>query len=939
MSRIVMALALLTIALVATPARLADHQMPPAAGGSHHEHVAALAMFPPLDATHEAIANGDWSDPKTWSNGVPTDGARVLIPECVSVTVSGKIAASIDWLRIEGHLAFATDQDNALCVSSILVTNTGELTIGEKDRRIEPTRTSKIEFLPRSKAHREFDPYDMSGGLVVLGHLQIHGSDYRSFAIPTDELRRGTRSVSFDKAVNGWKVGDELLFPASTHDGQDELRTITSIDGDGKRYSLSSPLASDHLTPAGISAKVPVGNLTRNVVLASADPSATANRAHVMIMTHEGVEIQGAAFRGLGRTQTGRIHTLTERDDDGRVSTGDNLIGRYAVHYHLRSGATYRNSPQIFSGNAIVDSPKHGLANHGGYVVAENNVTYQIHGSHFFAENGSEIGAFRDNLAVNSLGSEDTIRARECLYDFGHGGHGFWMQSPAVVVEKNYAFHHADSAYSIFARPVVEFGKPISFARANLTSPEIAKTATGDSVSPGMVAFRFENNAAGNCGRGLEVWNTNTYSTHNVASEVARCQFWDTPRGGIDLPYSFNTKISDSIVLGRLDARIEHPGIKANAATRFLELDRTTIAGFAVGVEMPTRGHNLVADCRFNNSVNIRVTSPEQPGRRTVLRNNSFDHRAKSDIDYFLAEPDCAFNGDISLLFDRDVLLVEDARFPGETVYFAEQSPGTVPFPKTDVAQLRDKTAQQLWDEYGLATAGALAPANCRHDPAVRGLIGPVSDDLRKGLEETAKRTFADDRASYSDTSEGYILDQNRDRVRFVKGQPGEASGWRFNTTQEGDRKRTQLVYVDADTPHFELSSCVKLQIHPDDVKYGIEICGVLHDDVAGMPTIKNMIKEFKDLKVDPDGYVTVNFSCCDSVGNATEHTYRFQVTEEAPRRGKNIGYYRQKEYMPPEEPEVKTQPSVWRHWPWIGGTLALAIAGLSIWFVRHRKG
>ena len=83
----------------------------------------------------------------------------------------------------------------------------------------------------------------------------------------------------------------------------------------------------------------------------------------------------------------------------------------------------------MFAGNVIVDSPKHGLVNHGGHVVAENNVTYAVHGSHFFAENGSEVGAFRDNLAIYSKGSGDKVRARDCVFDFGHGGHGFWARA------------------------------------------------------------------------------------------------------------------------------------------------------------------------------------------------------------------------------------------------------------------------------------------------------------------------------------------------------------------------------------------------------------------------------------------------------------------------------------------------------------------------------
>jgi hypothetical protein len=130
----------------------------------------------------------------------------------------------------------------------------------------------------------------------------------------------------------------------------------------------------------------------------------------------------------------------------------------------------------------------------------------------------------------------------------------------------------------------------------------------------------------------------------------------------------------------------------------------------------------------------------------------------------------------------------------------------------------------------------------------------------------------------------------------------------------------------------------MKMEIHPDDVKYGIEICGVLHDDVAGKPTCKNMLKEFKDLKVDPDGYVTVNYTCADSVGNATEHTYRFQVTEDAPRRGKNIGYYNQKQYTPEEPAPVVARPKRSARWWWLGGGAAVVALGVGVRLMRPRR-
>src|SRR5262249_26377018 len=160
---------------------------------------------------------------------------------------------------------------------------------------------------------------------------------------------------------------------------------------------------------------------------------------------------------------------------------------------------------------------------------------------------------------------------------------------------------------------------------------------------------------------------------HNVPSVVAGCTLWDTPDGGIDLAYTFNTTIRDTTVVGRPSQRFPTVGIGINNATKFLTLERVAVSGVRVGIEVPTRGHTVVDGARLDNEINVRITSPVQPGRRTVLKNNTFTRGHRGDVDYFLADPDCQFNGDLSLLFDRDALLVEDSRFPGRTLYWPEQ--------------------------------------------------------------------------------------------------------------------------------------------------------------------------------------------------------------------------------------------------------------------------
>ena len=345
--------------------------------------------------------------------------------------------------------------------------------------------------------------------------------------MPSNPLESGVSTLSFAPLPMGWRIGDELLFPASHTASEDERRKIVSISSDQSTISLSSPLAFAHVPPRGVGAQVPVGNLTRNVTLASTEIDALHQRGHVMVMTHEPAYMSGTAFVGLGRTNGLEAHTLRTTNAAGEVSAGVNPIGRYAVHFHLVSGASLKTGPHIFKGNVIEDSPKHGLVNHGGYVVAEDNVTFAIQGSHFFAENGSEIGAFRHNLAVFSRGSGEPIEARQIgVGDFGHGGHGFWSESPAIVMEGNYAFHHAGPAYVIFAAPIeaaegtqnVFFrgtARIANFRTENLDAV-LRDRVTEEQIPPTTIPFRFSGNTAANSARGLEVWHTNSISDHNV---------------------------------------------------------------------------------------------------------------------------------------------------------------------------------------------------------------------------------------------------------------------------------------------------------------------------------------------------------------------------------------------------------------------------------------
>jgi hypothetical protein len=718
------------------------------------DHGAALALLEPSSATHVATRSGDWSDRRTWASRVPIAGARVLIPAGVTVTVTVPITVSaLDWVRVEGELHFSSTDDTRLSATTLLVAPRGTLSVGTPDTAVAPEKTARLLFPPRSAAVRRQDSFDMLGGLIAFGHVYIYGAPKAAFATSSNSLIPGVSELTFPTPPAGWRTGDELLFPATDIASEDERRRIVSISDRGTTVRLSSPLTSGHAPPHGVLTEVPVANLTRNVTLASTDTSALHQRAHVMVMTHDSVHISGAAFSGLGRTSASRPHTLPTIDAAGRVSAGENPIGRYAVHFHLVSGASRRTTPHVFTGNVIVDSPKHGLVNHGGHVVAEDNVTFAIHGSHFFAENGSEIGAFRHNLAVFSKGSGEHIEARQPgIGDFGHGGHGFWSNSPALVIEGNYAFHHAGPAYVIFAAPVemvdatqnVFFrgGASIAnFLRDNL-DPPLRDTVTELQVTPTTIPFRFSRNIAANSGRGLEVWHANEVSSHDFPSIVQDCVFWAMRSAGIALTYDVNTIVRNSTILGSGSTRCVRDtcdgyiGISTEGTTRNLSVENVHVTGFRTGIWIPSRGTTQISSSYFDNTFNILLYPPHQPGRQTIIANNAFAPHQDGGEDYHFVTGRGLFHGDVSMLFERDSLTVTDDRFPGKTVYRYGQYPASVPFRDSAIPEFDGKTAQQIDREYGLAIGGVLAPHSAEHIAGIADFVGGAPVEIAEMADE-----------------------------------------------------------------------------------------------------------------------------------------------------------------------------------------------------------
>src|SRR5262245_8152626 len=171
------------------------------------------------------------------------------------------------------------------------------------------------------------------------------------------------------------------------------------------------PLVHDHAGEGEFRGEV--ANLSRNVVVESADPA--GQRGHTMYHRGSAGAISYAEFRHLGKKDT---------------------LGRYSLHFHL-CGNTMRGSSVI--GASIWDSHNRWLTIHGtNYLVVRDNVGYKSVGHGYFLEDGTEVFNILDhNLAVAAR--EGKRLPKQVLPFDENEGAGFWWANSLNTFTRNVA--------------------------------------------------------------------------------------------------------------------------------------------------------------------------------------------------------------------------------------------------------------------------------------------------------------------------------------------------------------------------------------------------------------------------------------------------------------------------------------------------------------------
>jgi len=424
------------------------------------------------DATHIATASGTWDDAGIWNTGTtPGDGARVWIDGGVTVTLTHQDSARLEWVTVDGTLRFEPNVNTALNVDSLITRESSTFEMGTASNPVGPNRTAEITFIDRGPIDEAWDPERKSRGLLAMGDVTIHGAAKTAHTALAQHPTTGDGQIELSSAPTNWSAGDSLVIPGvSPHENQDEEVTVASVSG--STVSLQETLQYDHVPPAG-DLDAYVLNLDRSVRLRS-ESTAIKRRGHVMFM-QSGADVNYVGLYELGRTDKATTFTdeLYEGTGDNRPDNA-NKNARYSLHLH-KTGPTRDKEPHQITGCVVAPrtdgsgwkgSPGWGYTNHQSYGHFENCISYKVFGSGFQTETGVETGSFRNNFALRSAGSGEDPDNREFIEDFqpeeqiddyGHGGHGFWMHGPLVVVEDNVAAGHRSFAYAYWNRALGDY--------------------------------------------------------------------------------------------------------------------------------------------------------------------------------------------------------------------------------------------------------------------------------------------------------------------------------------------------------------------------------------------------------------------------------------------------------------------------------------------------
>jgi hypothetical protein len=358
---------------------------------------ASTTVFSPPTARADAGSGARpphrWSDPGSWSHGVPGPDQVAVITRPVTLDVDARVAGVV--VQPRGQLVFDPEASHRLESSGNVIV-LGRLLM----RPATPAVGHRLVFTGVREAGFAgggMDPVPSDVGLWVMdrGTLDLAGAPRLAWTRVTGAVDAGATAIELQADPEGWQPGDELVLTPSlspTRRGNDaafDTVTIRAIEGRG--VTLMRPVRFAHPTidlgagPGDArTLAAEVLNLTRNVGI----EGTSGGRSHVFIRSSRAQSIRSAAIRHMGPRKQAR--------SDARGPVTELVLGRYGLHFHMCDNGS-RGS--VVEDVVIRDAGSHSFVAHQSHGVSFRGcLAYDVMEDAYWWDGppGTETGGRRD---------------------------------------------------------------------------------------------------------------------------------------------------------------------------------------------------------------------------------------------------------------------------------------------------------------------------------------------------------------------------------------------------------------------------------------------------------------------------------------------------------------------------------------------------------------
>jgi hypothetical protein len=163
-------------------------------------------------------------------------------------------------------------------------------------------------------------------------------------------------------------------------------------------------------------------------------------------------------------------------------------------------------------------------------------------------------------------------------------------------------------------------------------------------------------------------------------------------------------------------------GITGNIDTQNNVYENLNVSGYFAGIVPARRGSTIINGGNWSNTYDVLLYTAAIYDRNVLINNLPATTKIATvyETNYF------GLPG--SIFFVKDTITLNFGLFVNQQLYFESQTANYVPFPvsRPDMpAQYIGLTNQQLWNNFGIALGGGIAPWNAFTVPGIVGLIAP----------------------------------------------------------------------------------------------------------------------------------------------------------------------------------------------------------------------